>query len=366
MNTSIPALRNPAHVYETPGTYTVILMVRNLGVTGTLTRADYITVITPPETSIPTTSPTPVPTLTDTPTPDITLSPTVTPTSSPTPSLTPTPAPTLTISPTPVITLVPTVTPTSSPTPLITPIPTPTVTSAIDIPAPGEGSGSTDDIIPSPSPTPVAQVAGLAGCQTVTVGGDSAITRVMVTGEDIDDIIVTARTLADLPPGITPPDGQVYQYIDIVPARYRVISGALIEFDLPFISVDGPGDVKNNVSLCMLKNRTWVCLPSFPAGTRNGRAVYRAEGPEFSIFAITIQNGTSESLPTDVPTVSPEPQTFTTGESRESVLSALPKTPEKGSGGSGSGFSRVVLIAGIVGSIGIAAVFVLLRHRKVP
>ena len=71
-NTSDTTLRNPEHVYETPGTYNVNLTIRNFSVTSTLSRMGYIIVVTPPVT--------PTPTPTATPTPEPTISPTPSPT----------------------------------------------------------------------------------------------------------------------------------------------------------------------------------------------------------------------------------------------------------------------------------------------
>ena len=74
----------------------------------------------------------------------------------------------------------------------------------------------------------------------MNVGGNSAIRRVTITGRDIADIIVTAEKLPSLASGIPPIDIPVYQYIDLVPARYSVISSALIEFDVPLSIADSP------------------------------------------------------------------------------------------------------------------------------
>jgi PGF-pre-PGF domain-containing protein len=267
-NTSVAALRNPQHVYGAPGTYTVNLTVQNLTIVSTLSRSGYITVVAPPNTTVPTTSPTPAPTITSLPTP----------TPSPTPTLTSSPSPTLTSSPSPTLT--------SSPTPTLKSSPTPTL-------APAEGSGSADDLLPALSSTPVLRGAGPIGCLTVNVGGDSAIRRITVTGQDIADIIVTAQKLTSLPSGVTPMDMPVYQYIDVIPARYTILSAALIEFDVPLFSIADHDASTYNVSLCMLNNSTWMCLPTYRSGSKNGKALYHAESPEFSLFAITIQNKTN-------------------------------------------------------------------------
>jgi PGF-pre-PGF domain-containing protein len=344
-NTSLTSLRNPSHVYETPGVYTVNLTVRNLTVTSALSRPGYVTVVAPPETTVPTTSPTPA----------------LTPTSTPTPTFTTSPTPVLTSSPTPTLTFSPTPTLTSFPTPTITTSPTPTLTSPISTLAPTEGSGSADDPPPAPSSTPLLPKAGPLGCQTVNVGGDSAISRVTVTGQDITDIIVTGRKLPYLPSGVKPIDMPVYEYIDVIPARYTVISAALIEFDVPLFSIDDRPASMNNVSLCMLNNRTWICLPTYCSGSKNGKALYRAESPEFSLFAITIQNETGKALLESISAASPVSEKSTIYESQASNLSAIPEIPVKiAPGGSNTGFSFTLLIISIMGMIGIGIGVVLM------
>ncbi|MDD1696812.1 MAG: PKD domain-containing protein [Methanoregula sp.] len=351
-NTSDSALRNPSHVYETPGTYSVNLMVQNISVTDNLGRSGYVSVIAPPATTMPTRSPTvtssPTPVLTITPAPAITSSPTVT--SPPTPVLTTTPTPAITSSPTPAIT--------SSPTPVIT-------TSFGQIPAISEDSGTNDDLIPVPSLAPVLVVPGSPGCQTVTVGGNSAISRVTVTGQDIADIIVTARQLHSLPRGVEPPDTPVYQYIDVVPARYTVISSALIEFEVPLFSITGPSASLNNVSLWILNNRTWISLPASWSGSKNGKALYYAESRNLSLFAITIRNETPVIPPGILPAATTEPEKSHGYKSRESDNPAIPDTPEKTEPGKmNTGFSFLPLIISTLGIVGIGMGIVLIRNRK--
>jgi PGF-pre-PGF domain-containing protein len=330
-NTSVIALRNPSHVYETPGTYNVNLSVLNLGVASNLGRSGYITVVSPPETTVPTPSPTP------------TIS------SSPTPTLTSLPTPTLTSSPTPTVTL----------------SPAPTLTSSMrPTPAAFEDSGSNDDQLPVPSLAPVLRVAGSPSCQTVNVGGNSAISRVTVYGQDIADIIVTARILPSLPSGIAPPDKPVYQYIDVIPARYSAISSVLIEFDVPLFSIPDPPESLKNVSLCMLNNRTWICLPTPMTGRKNGNALYRAESPEFSLFAITIRNETSIALPNNMPAPTTVSEMSSGYKSRESNISVIPGIPLKTAPDeSNTGFSFLPLIISTMGILGIGIGVILLRSR---
>jgi PGF-pre-PGF domain-containing protein len=199
----------------------------------------------------------------------------------------------------------------------------------------------------------------------VNVGGDSAISRVTVTGQDITDIIVTARQLTSVPSGVTPLDMPVYQYIDVIPARYTVISAALIEFDVPLFFISDNHASVNNISLCVLNNRSWVCLPTDTTGSKNGKALYRAESPEFSLFAITMQNETCLAPITDIPTVSPVSEKSTGYESGESNISAIPENPVKiASDGSKKVLSFIPLVISIMGILGIMIGVVVIQSRR--
>jgi PGF-pre-PGF domain-containing protein len=341
-NTSVAALRNPSHIYETSGIYTVNLTVQNFSTVSTLSRSGYITVITLPETTMPTLSPTP------------------TFTSTPTPVLTTSPLPTVTSPPTPTIT--------SSPTPTITSFPTPALNSTV-VPtgSPIEDTGSGDDLSNGSLSPFVPRTAGSFSCQTVNVGGNSAIRRVTITGLDIADIIVTAKILPSLASGIPPIDIPVYQYIEISPARYSVISAALIEFDVPLSIADSPGSTMN-VSLCMLENRTWICLPAWRSGSQNGNAFYHAESPEFSLFAITIRNETSRPQTIHKPDAIPVSEKINVLGFRESNSSINPEIPIKiAPVESNTGLSFTPLVISIIGIVGIGTVIglgiILIRSR---
>ncbi len=362
-NTSLTALRNPEHVYEAPGTYTVNLTIRNSSVTSTLSRPDFIIVVAPEVTTIPTTlpsptltpspsptsSPSPTPTLTYSPSPTLTPSPS--PTSTPSPTTSPSPTPTRTYSPSP------TLSPSHSPTPAPTYSPPPTTS-----PAPADLSGSDSDPLPSPSSLP--PVPGPLGCQTVNAGGDSAVSRVTVTGRDISDIIVTARKTASPPTRSAPFDGQVYQYIEIMPVHYGAISSARIEFDVPLLTIADYNTSVDAVGLCLLRNTSWVCLPTGILGNKNGRALYSADTPEFSFFAITIQNGTciapQESLFIPVPSANNDPVDST----GKSLIPAITGTPLPGTSfRSDTGWSFVTSVISMAGILGIITGAVLLRSR---
>jgi PGF-pre-PGF domain-containing protein len=361
-NTSLTALKNPVHVYETPGIYTVNLTVRNSSVTSTLSRPGFVIVVAPEVPTIPTTSPSPTLTSSPSPTPTLTLSPSPTSTPSPSPTSSPSPTPILTFSPSP--TLTPSPSPTSSPLPSPTQTYAPSPTST-PLPAfnPADQSGSDSDPLLLPS-SPFPPVFGSFGCQTVHAGGGSAVSRVTVTGRDISDIIVTARKIASPPTGTAPRDGHVYQYIEIIPVHYGAISSARIEFDVPLLTIAEYNTTVDTVGLCLLRNTSWICLPTGILGNKNGRALYSADTPEFSFFAITLQNGTF---------ISPEERAFT-------PLPAEKRAPESGTGkplipaiistsvpgtppGDDTGRSMMTGVISITVILGIIIGAVLIRYR---
>jgi PGF-pre-PGF domain-containing protein len=194
----------------------------------------------------------------------------------------------------------------------------------------------------------------------VNVGGNSAIRRITVSGQDINDIIITAQKTASQPPGVALPDNPVYQYIEVIPARYAVISAALIEFDVPLTIAD-QGAPLNNVGLCMLNNTTWRCLPTVRSGNKNGNALYRAESPEFSLFAITIQNMTGIASRTITPAISPALISGTGDESPESDLSDFSEIPVKITPTKpDTGFLFPLFIISITGILGVVIGMVLI------
>jgi len=290
-NTSNMTLRNPEHMYETPGIYNVNLTIRNFSVTSTLSRMGYIIVVTPPVTPTPTPTPeptstpdpTPTPEPTSTPDPTPTPEPTSTPDPTPTPEPSPTPDPTPTPEPTSTPDPTPTPEPTSTPDPTPTPSPTPSISS-------GAGEGGGDEIVPGVSPAPDNLGEGPRVCQTVNVGGDSALRRVTVKGENISGIIVTAKKLASPPHGVPGVDIPVYQYVDVSPVHFSVISDVQLEFEIPLESIGNQNITRKEVGLYLFQNGSWVSLPTYATGTKNGRTIFRAESPEFSLFAITIHN----------------------------------------------------------------------------
>gem|GEM_PF-731930 len=281
-NTSSAAEREPAHVYESPGTYSVTLIMQNFAIAATLGKPEFITVIAPPETTAPTPSTTPTPL--DTPTLLPTL-PDPTPVETPTPpitsSLTPTPSPSATPEPTSSITPEP-----SPVTPEITPLP------ALS-PLPEAISDGGDDPLPTVYHTTVQSDTGLRGYQTVMVGGDSAINRIMVTGQDTEGCIITARKVPAPAALVIPPGNRVYQYVDITSAGCPFISGMRLEFEVPSSYIINSQSAVDDVRMYQLRNQSWVCLPTSARGSKNGFALFMGDSTEFSLSAIALLNKTN-------------------------------------------------------------------------
>jgi len=149
-------------------------------------------------------------------------------------------------------------------------------------------------------------------------------------------------------------DMPVYQYIDVIPARYTVISAALIEFDVPLFSIADHHASVNNVSLCVLNNRTWVCLPTYMSGSKNGKVLYRTESPEFSLFAITIQNKTSIEPHEGSILVLSASENLPEYESRKTMVTVrpeIPLTPTPVASDTGRSFTTFVI--SIMGMMGV-------------
>ena len=60
----------------------------------------------------------------------------------------------------------------------------------------------------------------------------------------------------------------------------------------------------------LFQNGTWVALPTYATGIKNGRVLYRAGSPEFSLFAITINNTPFSQTQESAFTISPEPDSL--------------------------------------------------------
>lgn len=192
----------------------------------------------------------------------------------------------------------------------------------------------------------------------MNVGGDTAISHVTVTGCDVSDIIVTARTVTVIPFNVTSPDMPVYQYVELMAGHYDCISSAIIEFDVPLTFPGDTNATTDQVMLCMYRNRTWVCLPTVFEGNNNGRSHYSAESPEFSLFAIIIRNETPGVSKGNARTMEPAVSEYTPTDNdiqviSRSTLEAATTDPDREDPG-------VPVAVGIMGLCGLAIAAVLI------
>jgi PGF-pre-PGF domain-containing protein len=130
--------------------------------------------------------------------------------------------------------------------------------------------------------------------KTVNAVGDSAISRITVTGRNVSDIIITARITDSPPENITLPNRPVYQYIEVNLSRCGVISDAWVEFALPQ-SISDQAASPDDVSLCSVRNNSWICLPAAMLGDKNGKDYYSANSADFTFLAITVRSNSSIS-----------------------------------------------------------------------
>jgi hypothetical protein len=145
-------------------------------------------------------------------------------------------------------------------------------------------NGGGDDSALSPTATPA-----LSGTTNVNVGGNSAVTHVVVTGTGITGLIVTGGVASG--PGLNTanPPGIVYQYLDITPARYGTITGAEISFVVPQSWLTEHHFTAQDMVMYHRVGTVWQALPTRLVKSANGQLWFTATSPGLSRFAITGQ-----------------------------------------------------------------------------
>ena len=163
--------------------------------------------------------------------------------------------------------------PTPTPTPTATPTTTPTPTAT-----------------PSPTSRPVYSGGGgggsTGGPDGYNVGGDSAVSKVNVTGTGLKTFIITGWKQSSPGSGIPPAPPIVYQYIDLVPARFETITGANITFSVPAAWLEEHGFTPEEIAMYRYNGTAWQALPTTIESTAGTTVTFRAAAPGFSLFAI--------------------------------------------------------------------------------
>ena len=142
--------------------------------------------------------------------------------------------------------------------------------------------------VTAPSRPPASGSGGSTGGPGgYNVGGDSAVSRVAVTGTGISGLIVTGRVQSSPGAGIPPVPGIPYQYIDLVPARFTEITGANITFTVPAAWLAEHNLTAEEVVMYHYNGTTWEALPTTVEGTAGTTVTFMATSPGFSLFAIS-------------------------------------------------------------------------------
>ncbi len=185
-------------------------------------------------------------------------------------------------------------------------------------PARGGDDGDSDD----PS---AALAAQLSTAKDVTVSGKSAVNRVNVTGTGISRLIVTGTVLSSLPDGVSPAPGSVFQYIDLIPARYTNITGATVNFTVPVAWLEEHHMSPADIVMYHYNSTEWTALPTMAGTTVNGQVTFTATSPGFSLYAVSGVAQTPAE-PTTVPTPEKTAASATPAPTAEPTV-AVPVTP---------------------------------------
>ena len=97
-----------------------------------------------------------------------------------------------------------------------------------------------------------------------------------------------------------------------------------LEFDIPDDSNGDKNITRKDVVMYLFQNGTWIALPTCATGIKNGRVLYRSESPEFSLFAITINNTPFSQSQDSGFAISPESDTLPKEHNGESGVPIVP------------------------------------------
>ncbi|MCT8336808.1 PGF-pre-PGF domain-containing protein [Methanoculleus sp. Afa-1] len=163
----------------------------------------------------------------------------------------------------------------------------------------------------TPTSRPVYSGGGGGGGSTAgpdggyNVGGDSAVSKVTVTGTGLKTFIVTGRTQSSPGAGIPPAPGTPYQYVDLVPARFEEITGANITFSVPAAWLEEHGFTPGEIVMYHYNGTAWEALPTWVVDDSGSTVTFTATTPGFSLFAISGVEKAGEAITTPTATTPP-------------------------------------------------------------
>jgi len=162
-------------------------------------------------------------------------------------------------------------------------------------PAPTQSSSQSSTGDTSPTPAQSQKVSTIS----VNVGqiGRTPITKVDVTGTNVQDIIVTATEVKGPGTNVAPAPGTVYEYVEISPARFTDITGSKISFAVPQSWLDANHLTPKDVVLYHNSGKNWEALSTNLETSTDGQVYYTAIGTSFSRFAICGQFNSSVQDP---------------------------------------------------------------------
>jgi LPXTG-motif cell wall-anchored protein len=206
---------------------------------------------------------------------------------------------------------------------------------------------------------------------TVNVGGYSSVYRANVTGIGISDLIITGSASSEPGKDISPAPGTIYEYVDLLPARYASIQESVISASLPMSWLSGHNLAPQDVVIYHLSGSAWNALPTSLVISDSGRAYYTALSPGFGRFAITGDFRESVAPPVI-------DQTKTRGTFGDMVEASVPVTtvshtpvvtqtteiPAQPATLPSAGFSSLTIVAAIFGIMILIGLVLVARRRK--